>query len=300
MNYAPIALFVYNRPNHTKQTIEALKLNTQAKESVLYIYSDAAKNDASIGEVAQVRDYIKGISGFAKVEIVEREQNWGLADSVIDGVTQLCNKYGRVIVIEDDLIVSPHFLSYMNSALEKYETENKVMQVSGYMFPVDIDLAEDALFMPLTTSWGWGTWKRAWSSFDKDAKGYNFLLKNAKVRKSFDLGGKYPYFKMLDSYKKNKVQSWAIRWYLSVFMAKGLILYPKGTLVENAGFDGSGVNCIASKFPSKPLDQSFTAKALPDKIEVSAQFMEVIDLMPKTKLNFKNYIQRLLKAFKSI
>ena len=253
---APIALFVYNRPKHTRQTIEALLLNSQAKHSDLYIFSDAPKNETAKAAVEEVRGYVRQVSGFNKVNIIERASNWGLANSVIDGVSRLCEEFGKVIVLEDDLVVSPYFLEYMNEGLARYEHDIKVMQIAGYMFLVNINIEDDALFMPLTTSWGWATWKRAWQHFDPNAKGYELLLKNSDLKRSFDLDDKYPYFKMLESQKKNKVDSWAIRWYLSVFMLKGLVLYPKLSLVENFGFDGSGVNCIVSGFTNMQIGRA--------------------------------------------
>lgn len=298
MIYSSIALFVYNRPKHTRQTIEALLLNSQAKYSDLYIFSDAPKNETAREAVEEVRGYIKQISGFNKVSIVERNTNWGLASSIIDGVTKLCEEFGRVIVLEDDLVVSPHFLDFMNSGLDRYELEEKVMQIAGYMFPLNIQTKEDAFFMPLTTSWGWATWKRAWQHFDPNAKGYELLLKNSDLKRSFDIDDKYPYFKMLESQKKNKVDSWAIRWYLSVFMLKGLVLYPKLSLVENFGFDGSGVNCIASGFTNIPIDTGFRVTKMPGEIELSDTYRLVIQQIPKPKISFKNYLKRLLKVLK--
>ncbi|MDG1097676.1 MAG: glycosyltransferase [Methylophilaceae bacterium] len=300
INYAPVALFVYNRPWHTRQTVEALLLNHQSKESDLYIFSDAPRNEAAREAVEEVRGYIKQVSGFNKVSIIERDANWGLANSVINGVTILCNEFGRVIVLEDDLVVSPNFLEFMNSGLAKYEFDEKVMQIAGYMFPVEIEISDDALFMPLTSSWGWATWKRAWEQFDASASSYNMLKNNKKVKYDFDLQGKYPYFKMLEAYKRNQVQSWAIRWYLSVFVLNGLVLYPKTTLVENVGFDGSGVNCIASEFPRNPFDPDFIVKKFPHLIEVSTNFFDIVKLTPKTKVNFKSYVKILWKAFKVI
>ena len=295
---APIALFVYNRVNHTRFTVEALLKNEQAKHSDLYIFSDAPKTHSEENAVEQVRDYVSQISGFKKIQIIERSNNWGLANSIIDGVTYLCEEFGKVIVIEDDLVVSPHFLEFMNSALEKYKDYEEVMQVAGYMFPVNIKSDKDAFFMPLTTSWGWATWRRAWKHFDPDAKGYDILTNNTEMRRSFDINSKYHYFKMLESQKNNKVDSWAIRWYLSVFLLKGLVLYPRLTLVENLGFDGSGVNCIASAFENTPIDIGFRVKTMPSKIEVSKVYNEVISKIPKPQLSFKNYLKRILNKLK--
>jgi len=173
--YAPIVLFVYNRPEHTRRTVTSLLKNSAAAMSDLFVFSDAAKDKSAEEAVRQVREYIRQISGFKNLTIYERDSNWGLANSVIDGVTRICNEFGKVVVLEDDLQVSPHFLAYMNAGLYKYEHDEQVMQIAGYMFPVDIQSNEDALFLPLTSSWGWATWQNSWEKFDKTASSFNII-----------------------------------------------------------------------------------------------------------------------------
>lgn len=242
MNLAPIVLFVYNRPAHTRRTVEALLKNTLAKESDLVIYSDASKNSEAADTVREVRDYIGTINGFKSVKIVERDRNWGLANSIIDGVTSVVNERGRIIVLEDDLVVTPHFLDFMNRALDKYQDEQQVIQVSGYMFPVKLKTKEDALFLPLTTSWGWATWQRAWQLFDPDATGYAQVKLDLALRKRFNLDGAYDYFSMLEAQLAGRVDSWAVRWQLSAFLNNTLTIYPRHSLIVNAGFDGTGTH----------------------------------------------------------
>ena len=168
MNLAPIVLFVYNRPWHTKQTIEALQKNELAKDSELFIYSDAPKNKEAEKQVKEVRDYIKTISGFKKVTIIEREKNYGLAKNIIEGVTEIVNKYGKVIVLEDDLITSPYFLRFMNEALNFYENEEKVWHISGWNYPIDTNGLGDAFLWRLMNCWGWATWANRWKYYEKD------------------------------------------------------------------------------------------------------------------------------------
>ena len=186
--------------------------------------------------------------------IFENSVNLGLANSVIKGVTEVVNKYGRGIVLADDLLTAPGFLRYMNDALDRYENEEKVMQISGHMFDVDIEAETDAVFLPFTTSWGWATWKRAWSKFDPSAAGYDLLREDKSLRHKFDLDGTYDYFAMLERQLKGKVNSWAIRWYLSVFMLNGISLFPTKTLVYNFGFDGSGTHCGKIRHGEKTKD----------------------------------------------
>jgi len=296
--FAPIILFVYNRPEHTRRTVTSLLKNPEAEMSDLFVFSDAAKDKSAEEAVRQVREYIRQISGFKTLTIYERDSNWGLANSVIDGVSRICNEFGKVVVLEDDLDVSPHFLAYMNAGLYKYEHDEQVMQIAGYMFPIDIQSNEDALFLPLTSSWGWATWQNSWEKFDKTASSFNTIKNNPSLKKQFDLDGRYPYFKMLEAQKKAKVDSWAIRWYLSVFIKNGLVLYPRKSLVENSGFDGSGVNCVASGFDDTPIDATFEVKTFPANSVTSPFFDELIKKLPKPKFSIKAFLSRLIKPFK--
>jgi hypothetical protein len=297
---APVALFVYNRPGHTRQTVEALLANTAADQTPLHIFSDAPRNESASLAVAEVRSYIRSIAGFKSVAIVERETNFGLARSIIDGVTRLCKEYGRVIVMEDDLITSPHFLSYMNDALARYDSEDRVMQIAGYMFPINLELEEDALFLPFTSSWGWATWERAWRHFDATGAGYQRLLEDQSLRGAFDLNGKYGYFRMLESQLRGETDSWAIRWYLSVFLMKGLTLYPKKALVDNFGFDGSGVNCVASSIEGSTIERHFRVITMPKLMSVSDRYEVILQRFPKPKLNIKTMSNKVRHLFKSI
>lgn len=269
MKLAPIVLFVYNRPCHTQQTIEALQKNELASESDLIVFSDAPKSGAQVDAVQEVRKYISEIDGFKTVTIVEREANLGLARSIIDGVTTIVNKYGRIIVLEDDLLVSPYFLEYMNRALERYEHEDKVMQISANMLPIRSgETLPDMFFCKMTTSWGWASWDRAWCKFEPDA---NFLLSSLsakRARKEFDMG--YNYFQMLEVQARSEVDSWAIRWYASVFMAGGLCLHPSVSLVVNIGHDGSGTHCGKSAIYDV-TDSSIMPSTFPMSIEESFQ-----------------------------
>lgn len=298
MVLAPVALFVYNRPDHTKQTVEALEANTLAGETPLHVFSDAPRNEAARRSVGEVRSYIRAITGFKSVTIIERATNFGLARSIIDGVTNLCDAFGRVIVLEDDLVISPHFLSYMNDALTRYEHKDQVMQIAGYMFSAEVDIHEDALLLPFITSWGWATWSRAWRNFDAEATGYERLVDDRLLRDRFNLGGRYDYFKMLRAYREGTVDSWAIRWYLSVFMHGGLALFPKKTLVSNLGFDGSGVNCAVSKIEQSPLDVTFQVFSMPEQIKASEALAALLDHLPVPTLSAASMANRLLGRLK--
>ena len=250
-NPAPIALFVYKRPRHTLQTLEALMANYGAEQSHLYIFSDGPRHGAdaeTLENIHAVRSVIRHKQWCRSVTIIESDINKGLSGSIISGTTELVETFGKVIVIEDDLVTSPYFLSYMNDALDRYAESEKVMQISGYQFPIRITGACDALFLPLTTSWGWAVWQRSWKYFDPEAKGYKMLLSDATRKERFNLDGAYDYAQMLTMQMQGKVDSWAIRWYLTVFLRDGLVLYPQKSLVTNIGFDNSGENCSISSF----------------------------------------------------
>lgn len=246
MALAPIAFFAYKRPDHTLKALTSLSQCKLAEESKLYIFCDAPKSPQDRESVQLVRDVVRSQQWCKEVEIINRESNLGLANSIISETTSLCEKYGRVIVLEDDLIVSPYFLEYMNDALTLYESNPKVMQISGYMFPVDIESDSDAIFLPFPTTWGWATWRESWKDFNRQTSGYEQLKKDKKLRKKFNLEGSYNYFKILKYQIEGKVDSWGIYWYLNVFMAGGLTLFPVRSLVNNIGFDGSGTNCEVS------------------------------------------------------
>ncbi len=239
---APIALFVYNRLDHTRRTVDSLKQNLLAQESDLIIFSDASKSELQAAKVRDVRDYISQISGFKSITIVERETNYGLAKSIIDGVTKVVNKYGRTIVLEDDLVTSAYFLKYMNEALEKYADDERVISIHGYVYPVKQSLPE-TFFLRGADCWGWATWRRGWAHFNPDGQYLLDELKRRKLIGMFNLNGAYSFSEMLKAQIKGSNDSWAVRWHASAFLADKLTLYPGRSLVHNIGHDGSGAHC---------------------------------------------------------
>jgi hypothetical protein len=241
MTYAPIGLFVYNRPWHTRQTVEALRENALAAESNVFIFSDAAAKPSVVPAVREVREYIRGIGGFRSVSIIERAENLGLAMSIIDGVTKICEEFGRVIVLEDDLVTSPYFLRYMNEALNLYLNEEEVISIHGYVFPV-LEKLPETFFLRGADCWGWATWRRGWTLFKPDAGYLLESLKKNSLEKAFNLDGSHDYIGLLHSQVRGKNDSWAIRWYASAFLENKLTLYPGRSLVLNIGIDGSGTH----------------------------------------------------------
>jgi hypothetical protein len=280
-NLAPIALFVYNRPEHTLQTLTELSKCKLIKESTLFIFSDGQKPEATekdTNRIREVRKIIRQQKWAGTVHLREQETNKGLAKSVVDGVTELCEKFGRVMVLEDDLLVSKSFLTYMNAALEKYKNEEKVYQISGYMFPVKHTIEKDAFFLPLITTWGWATWKRAWDCFDWNPAGALEKLKDKKIRKRFNLDGSYPYSEMLEARLNNKNQSWGILFWWAVFSRDGIVLHPRESLTCNIGFDNSGEHCSSSQNQFFKTENSIGLKdfILPNEIKVeNNEFNEI-------------------------
>lgn len=252
---APIILFVYNRFSHTSRVVNALLANVHASSSDLFIYSDAPKTEQAKKDVEKIRSYLREIRGFKSITIIERETNFGLAKNIIDGVTSVMNEYGKAIVLEDDLLVSPYFLTYMNKALDIYEKEEQVISIHGYVYPVRKSLPE-IFFIKGADCWGWATWKRGWDLFCSDGK---YLLKEIEKRnlkKEFDFDNSYPYYRMLKHQIEGKNNSWAIRWYASAFLHNKLTLYPGRSLVNQIGMDGSGTHCNTNEMFDVPLTNS--------------------------------------------
>jgi hypothetical protein len=237
---APITLFTYNRPSHTRRTLEALLNNKLCAESELFIFSDGYKNDSDKNDVSEVREIIHSIDGFKQIYVIENERNTGLAENVMNGVSQVVNKYGKVIVLEDDLITSPYFLTFMNEALAKFENEEQIGHIQGYCFPVPN--LPDAFLIKWTGSWGWATWKRAWEKFNPNGQQLLDELKLRKLTKTFDFNGNYPFTRMLQRQINGENNSWAIRWNASLFLNDMLSVNAGKSLVKNIGFDGSGVH----------------------------------------------------------
>lgn len=261
MNLAPICLFVYNRLWHTQQTVTSLSKNLYASESELYIFSDGPKNKTAEVKVGAVRDFIKKINGFKRVTVIERNENFGLAKSIITGVTEVVQKHGRVIVLEDDMFTSEYFLQYMNEAMDFYENEERVISIHGYIYPVKSNLPE-TFFLRGADCWGWATWKRGWDLFEPDGAKLLNELQASGLEDRFNFNGGYGYSKMLEDQIAGRNDSWAIRWYASAFLKNKLTLYSSKSLVHNIGNDNSGTHCGDSyiydtQVASKPVNIEF-------------------------------------------
>lgn len=285
MNLAPIILFVYNRPWHTQQTLEALMLNDLADQSTLYIYCDGQKESATEDEkqnIVKVRELIKQKDWCKQVIIIERDANMGLANSVIQGVTEVIEKHGSVIVLEDDILSGKCFLNFMNNGLNLYKDEKKVFGVSGHQFPSSKKVDKPTYFLPIMSSWGYGTWIDRWQEIEFDGKKLLNIIEEKNIGPNLDFGN-IKYYEMLKQQVVGKIDSWAVRFYVSMFLKNGVFLYPNKKLIHNIGLDGSGVHC--KRVVSEPQDSK----------EVTNELIEVykISVLTKNRLvdTFKNTIK---------
>jgi hypothetical protein len=301
---APIVLFTYRRV--PKETIESLLQNELSSQSELFIYSDGYKTDADKNDVVEVREYLKTIKGFKSVTIKEAEKNKGLASSIIGGVSDVVNKYGKVIVLEDDLIVSSNFLEYMNDALEFYKSDDRIWSISGYgpKLPCLENYDKDLYLSPRASSWGWASWKDRWNSVDWDVKDFKNLKHDKHMRKQFEFGGDDMY-KMLELQMLGKIDSWAIRWCYSQFLQKKYTVYPVKSKIVNDGFnDAKGTHNSGSsiKWDVKASDE----KVKFEKLEVDFKIVECFGKYHNLKLFTKvgyflkkyggyNFVKKLLK-----
>lgn len=282
---APICLFTYSRLAETQQTVEALQKNYLATESDLIIFSDGPKNELALKKVHIVRDYLKTITGFKSVKIIQSLVNKGLANSIISGVTKVLHDYGKVIVLEDDLVTTPNFLSYMNQCLDLYETDNRIISVCGYGLKINKPKSYegDTYLYSRSSSWGWGTWKNQWETVDWDVKDWANFKKDEKAKKAFNKAGS-DMFSMLKTVTEGNGHSWAIRFCYAQFKQAKFSVMPFNSLVDNNGFgvDGTNTHFKYSRF----------------KTNMDAGSKKVFDL--KTDLQPNKSIEKACYAYHSI
>ena len=287
---APIILFVYNRLWHVKKTVESLKANDLASESRLFIYSDSAKNDGDTKKVFQVRNYIRKINGFRSININEREKNFGLAANVISGVSEILKQYNKIIVLEDDIVCSSSFLSYMNNLLNFYSSNKKIYSVTGYTFPIKIpgNYKFDVYLAPRASSWGWGTWADRWNEVDWEITDFNDFINDISKVKQFNKGGD-DLSKMLKREMNGQIDSWAIKWSYAHYKHNAYCIYPIKSRIINIGADESGVHTRKTKRFDVPLFNDKKKLNLPYNTEPNLEIMR----------NFKSFFNqnRIFKSF---
>ena len=293
---APIILFVYNRPKHTEIVLNALKKNTLAAESTLYVFSDAAKKEKDFENVNKVREIISNISGFKEVVITEAETNIGCADSIISGITKVINEHGKAIIVEDDILTSPNFLEFMNEALDKYESDKRIYSVSGFVPNEKMaEKCKDFLFLAYrNSSWGWGTWKDRWVEVDWDMLQWEKIKKDKNLWKKLQRGGEdTPY--VLKLQMEGFIDAWDVRFYTDNVLKDKYTVFPTKTFVENIGLDGSGTHCGNVKNNKSATSTALPVVdfSLPDKLEFHSEINELF--ASNYKYGLKDIIRRKIK-----
>jgi hypothetical protein len=295
---APIAMFVYNRAELTRQTLDALARNSGASDSDLIIFSDGAKNGTDAAQIAEVRALIYDAKGFRSVRVVEAASNRGLAPSIIAGVTAIAEERGHVIVLEDDIVTSPVFLDFMDDALDLYRNEDRVGAISGYIFPLDMALPE-TFFLQDEASWGWATWGRAWAKFEPDGRKLLAALERRIGTRKFDVDASFPFTDMLKVQIAGRNSSWAIRWRASIFLNDMLSLYPGGSLVRNIGTDGSGTHATQSDSMFNTVPRLEPVKVEPIRIEVDEKAAKALRRYYRTHVA-RGFWHRALRKLKRL
>ena len=305
MVFAPIILFVYNRPRHTQQTVEALQKNDWATESELFIFADGPKINATNEQkekIRQVREYIHNISGFKSVTICEKEINCGLANSVIAGATEIINKFNKVIVLEDDLIISQHFLKFINEALDFFENDDRIFSVSGYNYPAETmkipaNYKKEIYLSYRHGSWGWGTWKNRWNSVDWEVTDFKAFSENIELQRAFNRGGS-DMSRMLKDQMEGKIDSWAIRFDYSLFKQNKFNIRPIKSLVKNIGLDNSGTHTGKDERLVTILEDNGLPKieAVEPNKKILKNFRKVFDPLPRPpRYSLKRFIRKVWK-----
>jgi len=278
MNLAPIVLFVYNCPWHVRQTLESLSRNLLADQSELFVFADGPKFNASEEDkdkIKEVRNIVKEKEWCKSVKLIESEINKGLADSIIQGVTQIVNNYGRVIVLEDDLILSKFFLKYMNEALDFFEKEPRVMHIAGHSFPLK-GIKQNIYFLNYVSPIGWATWENRWVYFEKDA---DLLISKLNDLPDFNLvnfncGFGNEFYEQLIRNADKRLKTWAVKWHTSIFLNGGVTLFPKHSLIDNIGFDNSGEHCGTFKPHFSKINNKRMPKITDIPVEINKKALE--------------------------
>lgn len=262
----PVALFAYNRPEHTQRALDALSKCRKIEDCEFYLFSDGPRsNDAKV-DVDVTRKVLHEWATDFNARIVEQPRNLGLAKSIVTGVSELCKQYGRVIVVEDDLVVSPDFLHYMIQSLDHYENEDQVMQVGGFTLSPPLEIVTDAFLIPVTTTWGWATWQRAWQHFSWEPVNLEAAKLDVEWSNLFNLNGTCTFSSMLEDRMAGRNDSWGILWWYVVSRRNGLVVYPTKSLVWNGGFDGSGIHCGSGDFLQQGDASNYLRTSLPTSL----------------------------------
>lgn len=288
--FAPVALFAFRRPEHLQQVIMSLKQDRLAVETELTVFVDGPRDERDIDAVLRTRDVAKCIDGFRSVRVVAAEANRGLASSLVGGISAMLEVHDRVIIIEDDIVVSPWFLTYMNDHLELYKDDKAVASIHAYVYPHATGQLGDTFFIRGADCWGWGTWRRAWAAFESDGEYLLRELRRRGLNDVFNFEGTAPYEEMLIDQIARRNDSWAVRWYASALLGDMLTLYPDRPMAINIGEDKSGTHRGSSKAYVQQLsDKPVKASRIPivessDGREAFRDFFRTRYRMPSSTL----------------
>jgi len=301
MKLSPIIIFAYNRLNHLDKLLNSLQKNYLFKKSKVIVFSDGPKNEIDKDKIDSVRDLLKKRLNPQCSEIIESNINVGLSRNVIGGLKQVFQTYNSAIILEDDLEVSDYFLDYMNDALNLYENSEKVASISGYMYPIKPKkFSNNYFFLKLIESWGWGTWKRAWNNFEKDSLRLKNKIDEKKLANQFNFGSGISYYKMLEDNINGSNDSWAVRWYASIFLKNMYTLFPSKSFVKNIGIDNSGENCnyttvydSSINLEYNKLEKNNISELFSDRFLIQAFFKKI-----RYKRYFDNFINKIINFIK--
>ena len=300
-NYAPIVIFTYNRLDTLELVIKSLQKNILADKTDLFIFSDYARKEKDIESVNRVRSFLHSVDGFRSVTIIERKENYGLAKNIIEGVTEIIDKYEKVIVLEDDLITSRNFLCYMNQALDFYENDERIFAISGYTgnLPSLEKLEDEGYLSYRPSSWGWATWKKEWIKNDWKVKDFDAFIQNKNAIKTFNRGG-IDMTRMLKHCIEGKNHSWAIRWSYTMYKLDKYCFYPKISKIQNVGFGEEATNCTGVDIYQTNLDKSENCdfkfnKNIEINEKITKEFAYIFSYTNKAIKRIKNYISRFIK-----
>jgi hypothetical protein len=301
---APIVIFAYNRPEHVKRCLNSLQRNFEFNKSQVYFFLDGPKDKSDNVKQLLIKKYVEALKKSLNLEVKTfyRQKNIGLSASVIKGLNEVFSHHESAIIVEDDLEVSPYFLNFLNNGLLKYRKELKVGSIHGFSYDLNINSRKN-YFLRGGDCWGWATWKNRWELFESNgSKLLNVFENDPNLKCEFNLNGAYPYFEMLERQSKGQVDSWAIRWHASLFLADKLTLYPSSTLVKNCGFDGSGTH--HNNNLNFPKELSLKSNSLEDIDIIESK--EALDKLKKFLKNqykigvhhsFLRFVRRILDNF---
>jgi hypothetical protein len=297
-NSSPIAIFAYNRSEHVENLIESLCKNYLSANSSVVVFIDGPKNDFDEKQQSKIFNYLKGDFPFKSLEIRASSYNKGLADSIRSGVSKMLEENSRVIVLEDDLVLSSTFLDYMNEALDFYENQPKVASIHGFQYPLKHSIDKPVFFRG-ADCWGWATWSDRWATVSFDSEYLLKQIKDSHLIDSFNLDGGMNYYGMLQSQASGKVDSWAICWHASMYIQEKLTLFPPASLVKNNGNDGSGVHSgVNNFFETEIIDE--TSWEFPIHIEESELFRKLLGDFYYRSLGRKNIIIRIYRKIRRL